>query len=215
MQYLKSRDDIELTTYRELSKRFSFQRDKISKEELGRVAKRILDEKRVVIEEHYSPAEIFSAFSSALSHFSTADELPAELAILRPFGPLEMPAKDPELDHISIEGILDLSNKAQEYIENRGYLPASLSYKDQRIGTGSLLALFSKLYLKIGDPDLPEQLSAISFEPYPSVNEEMIVSEVAAFRDWPVHREDLQMDQLIEMTKLQLWTLKPALVNDL
>jgi hypothetical protein len=34
---------------------------------------------------------------------------------------------------------------------------------------------------------------------------------VAACKEWPVHREDLEMSHLIELTKLQLWTLKPAL----
>jgi hypothetical protein len=43
------------------------------------------------------------------------------------------------------------------------------------------------------------------------VNEETIINEVAACKEWSVHREDLDMGHLIEMTKLQLWTLKPAL----
>jgi hypothetical protein len=78
------------------------------------------------------------------------------------------------------------------------------------IGTGSMLALFSELYLKIEDQNLPEQFSIISFEPYPSVNEEVIINGVATCKEWPIHREDLDMGHLIEMTKLQLWTLKPA-----
>ncbi|MCD4710639.1 MAG: hypothetical protein K8R52_07320, partial [Bacteroidales bacterium] len=213
IRYLKGRDDIELTTYRELVERFAYQVDKISKEELRKIAKRVLDENRVVIEELYSPAEIFSAFSGALIHFEAEGELPAEIAIRRPFGPLEMPAKEPEFDQISVKGILDLSGKAEEYIENRGHLPALLSYEGQMIGTGSLLALFSELYLKVEDPKLPDQLSVIPFEPYPTINEESIINGVAGCKGWPVHREELDMSHLIEMTKLQLWTLKPALEN--
>jgi len=29
-------------------------------------------------------------------------------------------------------------------------------------------------------------------------------------KSWPVHRPDLDMEKIVEMTKLQLWTLKPA-----
>jgi len=211
IRYLKSRDDIELTTYRELIGRFSVRQDKISKDELGKVAGRILEENSVVIEDYYSPAEIFSALSEALSYFKAEDELPQELTIRRPFGPLEMPVTEPEFNRISVKGTLDLSAEALEYIKNKGHLPAILSYEDQKIGTGSMLALFSSLYLNIDNPNRPEQLSTISFEPYPSVNEEQIINEVAACKGWPVHREDLDMSRLIEMTKLQLWTLKPAL----
>ena len=55
-----------------------------------------------------------------------------------------------------------------------------------------------------------EELSTVSFDPYPTVNEESIISNVADAGEWAVHREDLDMSHLIEMTKLQLWTLKPA-----
>lgn len=211
MQYLKGRDDIELTTFRDLRERFSYQRDKISKEELGLIAGRILEEKRVVIDEYYSPAEIFSALTESLTQYGASDKLPEEITIQRPLGPLEMPVREPELDQISVKGILDLSDKAQEYIQNTGHLPAYLSYEDQMIGTGSVLALFSELYLKIEDQNLPDQLSTVSFEPYPSVNEEAIITGIAGCKGWAVHREDLDMSNLIEMTKLQLWTLKPAL----
>lgn len=213
IRYLKGRDDIELTTYRELVERFAFQVDKISKDELRKIAERVLDENRVVIEELYSPAEIFAAFCVALNQFEAEGELPAEVAIRRPFGPLEMPAKEPEFDQISVKGIFDLSGKAEEYIENRGHLPALLSYEGQMIGTGSLLALFSELYLKIEDSKLSDLLSAIPFEPYPTVNKESIINGVAGCKGWPVHYEELDMSHLIEMTKLQLWTLKPALEN--
>jgi hypothetical protein len=32
-------------------------------------------------------------------------------------------------------------------------------------------------------------------------------------KGWPVHREDLDMSDLVEMTRLQMWTLKPALAR--
>ena len=51
VRYLRDRDDIELTTFRELYGRFSQQRDKITHEELKMIAGRIMEEKRVVIDD--------------------------------------------------------------------------------------------------------------------------------------------------------------------
>ena len=47
----------------------------------------------------------------------------------------------------------------------------------------------------------------------PPTNEEAIVEDVRQCKDWPVHREDLDMSDLVEMTRLQMWTLKPALAR--
>jgi hypothetical protein len=213
VRYLKSRDDIELTTFREMTKRFSYQKDLITREELGKIAGRVLEEKKIIIDDYYSPAEVFSALAASLDHYRTVQELPLEVAIIRPFGPLEMPASHPGFEVIPGNGVLDLAAAARTYILETGHLPSSLTYEDKQIGTGSMLALFSEMYLKITTGSPPEQVSTLTMEAYPSVNEENIISEVAACKDWPVHREDLDMSQLIEMTKLQLWTLKPALEN--
>ena len=103
---------------------------------------------------------------------------------------------------------------AQAYIEETNHLPSSLLYNGKKIGTGSLLALFSEMYLNIQHANLPDHIPTLSMEAYPSVNEENIINNVAACKGWPVHREDLDMSHLIEMTKLQLWTLKPALAEN-
>jgi hypothetical protein len=214
IQYLKSRDDIELTTFRELAKRFSCQEDTIGKDRLGLIAARVLKENKIVIDELFSAAELFAALAKSLDNYYAAQELPVQVKIKRPFGPLEMPGKHPEFDHIPASGVFELAGMARTYIEKTNHLPSSLDYQGKKIGTGSLLALFSEMFLKIQDPNLSDQFSTLSFEAYPSVNEENIISSVAACKEWPVHREDLDMSHLIEMTKLQLWTLKPARENE-
>lgn len=214
IQYLKSRDDIELTTYRELIGRFSFQKDEILQDDLGEIARRILKENRAVIDNYYSPAEVFAALAEALSYYIVEQQLPEQIIIRRPFGPLEMPSIDPEFESVSISDALNFSEKAVEQIKETNHLPSFLLYQDKSIGTGSLLALFSELYVKIQDSNLPDQIAMVSFEAYPSINEDAIIMDVASFKGWPVHREDLEMSHLLEMTKLQLWTLKPATTDD-
>ncbi len=213
VRYLKSRDDIELTTFRELAGRFSYLEDEISQEQLGLIAARVLEENRVVIDDHFSPAEIFSALAGSLVDYRATQALPVQVRVTRPFGPLEMPDSHPELAHIPAGGILELAEEAQSYIEKTNHLPSSLTYEGKHIGTGSLLALFSEMFANIRESNLPDRYSTVEFEAYPSVNEENIISSVAACKEWPVHREDLDMGHLIEMTKLQLWTLKPASEN--
>jgi hypothetical protein len=239
VRYLDSQDDIELTTFRELYGRFSHQPDTITRGELEKIAGRILEEKRVVIDDYYSPAEIFASLCDALCHYDLEHSLPGKVSVRRPFGPLNMPAGEPEMQQVNQAGTLRLAKSARDSITETGHLPACLIYEGKKIGTGSLLALFSDLYSSIEepadqekgnavqegktsapeqgnaarkrDPDIQETFEVIPMEPYPSLNEAQIIREVAACKDWPVHRENLDMGRLIELTRLQLWTLKPAL----
>ena len=81
MQYLKERDDIELTTFADLMQRFSFQRSDISRKELGRIAGRIRDENRIVIHTYYSAGEIFDAAVEFLVWYKESGELPRGLIV--------------------------------------------------------------------------------------------------------------------------------------
>jgi hypothetical protein len=213
VRYLGDRDDIELTTYRELAGRFSQQKDEINPGDLGKITGRILDEKRLVIDDHYSPAEIFGAVAYALTQYDRQGQIPEQIRILRPLGPLEMPVRDPEVGQVPSISVFQLASEGIQYIEETGHLPASLKFEGQHIGTGSLLALFSELYAKIAIGETLDQIDVIPMEPYPSVNEHQIIREVEACQTWPVHREDLDMGHLVELTRLQLWTLKPAMAS--
>ncbi len=210
VQYLKDRDDVELTTFRALKKLYGKQKDEISSDKLKSLAEKILQNRVVVIDDFYSPAEIFSALSAALSSYKNNGKLPGTISIIRPFGPLKMPPETPGIATVNKEEALGLAASAIGYVQKTHHLPPVQLAEGKLIGTGSLLALFSKMYLEISNERLPDQLEVISFPAYPEENSEQIISEVAACKEWPVHREDLDMTKLIEMTKMQLWTLKPA-----
>jgi hypothetical protein len=207
---LGDREDIELTTYRELAGRFSSQRETITKEDLTGIARKIETEKRIIREDHYSPAEIFAALSASLSDYQTTNLLPEEVKVQRPYGPVEMPSRDPEILQVTTVEVLGLAQQAQKVIRESGHLPANLVCQEKRIGTGSLLAMFSILYNRIENADIPELIGVIPMEPYPTENETRIIREVEGCKSWPVHREDLDMGHLVELTRQQLWTLKPA-----
>jgi hypothetical protein len=210
IRYLDHRDDIELTTFRDLVQRFSSQRDTIGQVELERIAKRVLEEQKVVIDDLYSPAEYFAALTESLIYFKGHGQLPGLVRITRPFGPLEVPPAEPGVERVTKGAVLQLADEAVHVIRETGHLPASLNYSGAKIGSGSLLALFCDCYIRAASETMPDQFQVIPMESYPSANEEQIIREVESCKTWPVHREDLDMSQLVEMTRLQLWTLKPA-----
>ena len=210
MDYLKSRDDIVLTTFRQLMDHYSHQKEAISRKDLGQMAADALHTGKLSCSEYFSPAEAFSGLARSIVGFQEDGSLPEQMQTIRPFGPLEMPPTQPEIDRVTLETVYILADKAHAQISHSGHLPALIEVEDRRIGTGSLFALFCAVYMDMESGDPAPEYEVVSFDSYPKTNEEEISQRIRGFKNWPVHRPDLDMEPLIEKTKLQLWTLKPA-----
>lgn len=211
MQFLKDQENVEVTTISDLMDKFSYQPEHISRKDLERIAGRIVSEDRIVYDDHYAPAEVFYALSTSLYDYVQKGKLPAKLLRESPLGPLRMPPESPGISFASMDQVYELAAASVDFIRNRGHLPSELTLEGEGIGLGSLAHLFSSAYLDITSKQKGEAYELTPFDGYPRENEAEIIDEVYAYKDWIVHRTDLDMDHLAEFTKLQLWTLKPAI----
>jgi hypothetical protein len=213
MQFLKDLENqgqIRITTYRDLMERFSYQPEHLGKSDLVRVSEKLSTMGHIGYDDLYSPAEIFAGLAQSLVEFQESGKVPGKLLRRSPLGPMDMPPATPGISMISLDDALSLAAEADDFMRNRGHLPSSLEAENAPIGTGSLLHLFASVYLDVvrGDPEAG--YGVIPFDPYPTENEDAIISEVRSYKDWIVHRPDLDMSMLVDMTRMQLWTLKPA-----
>ncbi|MFZ2052929.1 MAG: hypothetical protein WAU81_01915 [Candidatus Aminicenantales bacterium] len=213
MRYLKSRDDIEITTFRSLVDLYSYQKEQLSRKDLSEMAGNALRSQTLSSSEYFSPAEAFAGLARSTIHFQKTGSIPQNIETIRPLGPLEMPKSQPEISRVNLEDAYDLAGRADNHISQSGTLPAFLDVEGQRIGTGSLFALFSAVFLDMESGNPASEYEVVSFDPYPKINEEEIIQRIQEFKTWPVHRPDLDMENIIEMTRMQLWTLKPAQKN--
>jgi hypothetical protein len=201
-------------TFRDAMKEFSHQKESITQAKLAEIASGILAKKKIIIDNHYSPAEVFSALAKSIIECQNTGVLPAEVKRLSPFGPKQMPPIQPETKMAQRTQVFDMAREALAIIIESNALPHQLLLEDKAIGTGSLLALFSELFLSLRSELIPREFVIRPFDAHPTENLEAIVKSVEGCKSWPVHREDLDMSHLVEMTKMQLWTLKPALRTD-
>jgi len=210
VRYLKSRRDIEITTFRSLMEAYGYQREFITKEELREIAENTIKNKTIFGGEYFSPAEAFAGYADGIVDYQNKGSLPPKMKSNQPLGPTELPNTQPEISRVTLKEVVELAGKANEYVHQAGSLPSSLQIRGSRIGAGSLFALFSAVYLDmisrkpVSDYDVP------SFDPYPQTNEKEIIQAIRDLKTWPVHRPDLDMEKIVEMTRLQLWTLKRA-----
>lgn len=212
MQFLKNQDNIEITTFRSLMALYSQQKEFITAGELRIMAQKTIDEKTIMIDDYFSPAEVFAGLVKSIVEYEHEGSLPDRIKRISPLGPMEMPNMEPEISRVIVEQVYNLAQRADENISRYGALPSFLKVKNQRIGTGSLFALFSAVYLDINSGNVDTEYAVPSFDAYPKTNEKEIIEQVEGCRSWPVHRRDLDMGRLVETTRMQLWTLKPAQV---
>ena len=182
----------------------------MTKGELREIAEKTVADKTILGSEYFSPAEAFAGLAEAIIDRHDSGSLPQEIKTNRPLGPVEMPDSRPGISRVTLKEVYELAGQASRFIHQSGCLPSSLEIRTARIGSGSLFALFSAVYLNMISGSLGSDFEVPSFDPYPRTNEEEIVQAVRDLKSWPVHRPDLDMNRIVELTKLQLWTLKPA-----
>ena len=210
MRWLKGRDDIEITTYRALMNVYGGRKEAVTRAELREFARKTIALEALVPSDDLSPAEAFAGLAQALVGYRKNGTLPERLEVIHPLGPIEMPPARPEIALLKIEDVYELARLAEGSIMPDGALPAALQVGNAHVGTGSLFALFSAVYLDL-DAGRPRPAYDVpAFEPYPKTNGPKIVAEIEGYKTWPVHKPDLDMGRIVEFTKLQLWTLKPA-----
>jgi hypothetical protein len=210
MQFLKDQEEIEVVSIGDLMERFAYQPEFIRKKDLQRIAETILSEKQVVYDEVYSPSEVFAGLTLSINEFAQEGKIPGKLICESPLGPMAMPPEQSGVSSVSREQLFELAETCRDVIRNQGYLPSGLTIGGEDIGTGSLLQLFSSAYLDLLKKKPRDNYEVLAFDAYPREMEESIISEVEDCKHWVVHRPDLDMSHLAEMTRMQLWTLKPA-----
>jgi len=210
MRWLKSREDIEITNYRALMDIYSGQKETMTRKDLGAIAAGALKTGALAPTEDFSPAEAFAGLARAIVGYQDSGALPTSLETIHPLGPPELPTAQPEVARVKLDDVYDLARAASEHIRQTGTLPATLKLGNARVGAGSLFTLFSAVYLDLDSGKPRPEYDVSEFEPYPRTNEAKIIGEVEGYKSWPVHRPDLDMSRIVEFTKLQLWTLKPA-----
>ena len=211
MRWIGGRKDIEITTYRELMDVFGRQKEIVTREELRDMARQALREKKLAPSPDFSPAEAFAGLAGAVAAARWSGKIPADQPTVHALGPKERPLVRPEAGRVTLAEAQGLARAAADHFAATGMLPSGLEVEGgRRIGTGSLFALFAAVYLDLDAGRARAEYDVPEFEAYPSANAAKITGEIEGYKTWPVHKPDLDMSRIVELSRLQLWTLKPA-----
>lgn len=203
---------VELLSIRALNNRFAPETGVIPWTELPRLAQQVLDSVIIDAEDPLvSPAQRLDLLARGFLRLVSAGKAPAHLLVRRVLGP-EAPA--PSLrQSVIIDGAtaLVLCRTLVSHIDVTGHLPTTLTVDGATIGPGTLLRGLAALFLASRPGAPAEQVALHTGAEEPAVAAGLVDALYQQLPGWPPHRSDLRLDQLALHTRLQSWSLKPAL----
>lgn len=201
-EYLRSDEHLEIVGWGDLLRRYDGQRPFATHAELLGIAGRIADEQQVLFTDYFSAAEILLLLCQA----ATAPG--ARYARPSVFGPLTTPPAVAAQASHSARAVTAAAQTVLEESARTGYLPATVAVDDQSLGVGTYFVALAEALLG-RDP-----VSGPADAPYPPVAETIARAVAEALPDWVIHPPNMDLATLLEQTRLQCWTLKPAWPRD-
>jgi hypothetical protein len=194
--FLRDNTQLEVVGWGDLIHRYDGQRAFATHAELLEIAQRIADERQVIFTDFFTAGEILLLLCQATVAPAVRYPRPAV------YGPLTLPPVSPsgELNGQAIKAVASIVlEKSQS-----GYLPASLDVQGQMVGIGTYFVALAGAILG------HERVSGPANAPYPLAAEDIAREVAAEIPDWVIHPDNMDLSNLLEQTKLQCWTLKPA-----
>jgi hypothetical protein len=196
-EYLQSNSELEIMGLGTLANRYDGQEPAASAAAVREMARRVAEERQVLFTDLFTAAEIALFFCSALT-------APAEHYSRRAaYGPLSMPPVQPA-EGMAADGVKAAAQRVLDAAGATGYLPASVEIGSRTVGIGSFFVAASEAVLG------QERVSGPAEAPYPVAADEIARHAAEIIRNWLIHPRDMNLDNLLEQTRLQCWTIKPA-----
>ncbi|MEM2926541.1 MAG: hypothetical protein QXO94_03650 [Candidatus Bathyarchaeia archaeon] len=156
-----------------------------------------------------SASEIFWLITASLAEYRIRGELPERVKNFYPLGPFQS-FESEAFGIVKSKDILDAADKARVFMESEGRMPDCIQLCNLRISPEDFLASAAELYTRLrkGERLTSKSVNLVKadFEPSRYISPEGAKSSWK----WIVFPEGFEAWRLVELAKLQTWTMKPA-----
>jgi hypothetical protein len=212
---------VEIAPIRALNNRFALETGPIGWAEVRRLAQAVVDHETIRTEELLaSPAQTLDLLARAVWRRANSGPLPTHLSLRRVLGPVEPPPALDEPVALNIEAGVELCRRLAGHVAATGHLPAALAVEalsstdGVSIGPGPALRAIAATFLELDRGTMPDRMIFQPGAEEPAIAAQLVEDIYQQLPGWPPHRPDLRLDQLALQTRLQSWSLKPAVKLD-
>jgi hypothetical protein len=153
----------------------------------------------------YSAAEALAALCYALSH-ATEGQLPARVPVRRPLGPTATPSASHLPLPVCARAVAGAATYADRFIEERGEIPAGVDVGGHHFPAAQLLQAVAQATAALAETG---KACGTVLQPGPDCPVEVGLLADSRISAWAM-APDYHAPGLLEIGRLQSWTLKPA-----
>ncbi len=211
VSFVVGHDGVEVITYRELPGLYREPEVELSASDLETLAERLLEKPsyHVVGGKPVSLADAFGALSNSLATYLERGVLPSSVKPPFALGPLERPTKLEKKFETTVGEVVVAAAKAYSEVAARGAIPTEIRLSGRVVGPLSFLKAMANTYLQLRN-DSREFVEVPATSEEPSIPDADFASRVESQWKWVIFPEGFQPRRILDLTMLQLWTLKPA-----
>jgi len=156
---------------------------------------------------YVSASEVFWLVTAALADYRVHGVLPSKVRNMQPLGPYRS-VNSERLVAVKLNELLDAACRARSFIETNGRIPDYVEVAGLKVNPADFLASEAKALLKLHRGEVPEWVELVRavFEPSKYVSSR---GAKGSWR-WIVFPDGFEAWNLVEVARLQTWTLKPA-----
>jgi hypothetical protein len=147
-----------------------------------------------------------------LLEFSKSKGFKKTIELRRGLGPLEEPQDHQRELATGLDSILAACGHVESFVTRNGFLPSTVMIGDSEAGIESFYHVLAEtMTILAGGEAEPKQVRNIgSFDP---VGDKIFQEITGDMKSWTIHKKDLNPENILRHLRLQLWTLKPAVLR--
>jgi len=156
-----------------------------------------------------SPAEQFSLVVGFLARAIEEQKAPARAEVRAVLGPSEKPPLT-EVGELPWRAFRDALRDTSDALRTRGQIPAQVFAGTRKIAPADFLRAAATVAAALSDPPAWPERVAIATGTLVATERYVAGDTPDLFGGWIIHPEGFRAPRIVEMAKLQAWTLKPA-----
>jgi hypothetical protein len=161
-----------------------------------------------------SPAQTLDVLGRALLRATKGGKTDLELPLSTVLGPVDLPPMLETPVTLTFDALLAMCRELASHIDASGHLPTSVMADHVAVGPGPLLRALAVAFLEWDRDRTPTSVTLQPGAEEPAAGERL--AEWGVYLQiplWESHPPDLRLDQLALHTRLQSWSLKPAVLE--
>lgn len=207
VEYLANVPGLHIQGLSGLTQTFGNYPKKIPARCLNHYAEKVRESSDVPFDEFFSPAELLAALADSLIHFEEDGVLPEQLEVRKVIGPTQVPASCAV--SASQAEVTRMAKFIRQHIRHYGALPAVIEITGKSTGPSEALFLLAQVYDDLASGRTNSCWVTSIREPFPSIAQDW-ANRTARLKEWRVFGNEMNFENIAELTRCQTWSVKPA-----